>query len=660
MKKIIISYIFTVLCTVMAVYGQSDDPQPASYDDILIPNEVMVQVQRGVTGEQIVALMPSNIDFQIIQLLSARMDIWHFSFDDSAISVQEVIDLLYGLNQVKIAQENTYVYFREVPNDPLYANQWQHPKIQLPDAWDITTGGSSAYGDDIVVCIIESANVMGHPDLSPNHWKNLDEIPGNGIDDDGNGYIDDYNGWNVATNTDNIGTGSHGTQVAGMIGAKGNNGVGVVGANWDVKMMVVAGYNQPFTQAQVVQAYTYPLTMREMWNDSDGAEGAFVVATNASWGIDNANPNNYPIWCAVYDTLGEVGILNCAATTNNNANIDVVGDMPTACPSEFMVSVTATNSNDTSVSGYGVVNVDVAAPGWNIYTTSGGSYGSTSGTSFASPYTAGLIGLLYSIPCESFMDLVKSDPQAAAEAVRDAVFEGVDVTTHLQGRVKYGGRINAKTSIDLLMEAVCAVAAVDVGVKNFVAPESGELTNAEEITVTIRNYGANTQSNIPVYYSIDGGANVNETFTGTLASMEEAVYTFSTLADLSTPQHTYTIVAGTNLGGDEVASNDEKTIEVTNTTLGIEDNPIENTEFIVVTLENNMFDVILNTFEPINENVYLKVYNALGQNIKYQLLEPNSEGSYRHKLDMNFNSSGIYFVSIGTLSKGATKQIIVK
>src|SRR5690606_6807841 len=132
------------------------------------------------------------------------------------------------------------------------------------------------------------------------------------------------------------------------------------------------------------------------------------------------------------------------------------------------------------------------------------------------------------IPCESFMDLVKSDPQAAAEAVRDAVFEGVDVTTHLQGRVKYGGRINAKTSIDLLMEAVCAVAAVDVGVKNFVAPESGELTNAEEITVTIRNYGANTQSNIPVYYSIDGGANVNETFTGTLASMEEAVYTFST------------------------------------------------------------------------------------------------------------------------------------
>lgn len=660
MKKSIIFCLTLGWFVAFGLQAQSDEKQPTSYEDILIPDQVIVQMQPGISGEDIVRLMPQNIGFKIEELLSPTMNIWLFSFDDSLTNVNTVLNQVHELKQVQLAQENTYVYFREVPNDPLYSNQWQHPKIQLPEAWDITTGGTTADGHDIVVCIIESANVMGHPDLSPNHWKNEGEIPNNGIDDDGNGYIDDYNGWNVATNTDQIGTGGHGTQVAGMIGAKGNNNLGVVGANWDVKMMVVAGYNQPFNQAQVVKAYEYPLKMRQMWNDSNGAEGAFVVATNASWGIDNGNPNNYPVWCNIYDDLGEEGVLNCGATTNNNANVDVVGDMPTTCPSEFMVSVTATTSGDTSYTGYGLVHVDVAAPGLNIYTTSGGGYGSTSGTSFASPYTAGLIGLMYSIPCQSFMDLVMTDPQAAAEAVRDAVFNGVDVTAHLEGRVKYGGRINAKTTIDLLMDAVCAIANTDVGVKNFIAPVSGELTNAEEVTITVRNYGANTQSNIPVYYNIDGGANITETFAGTLASMEEATYTFTALADLSTPQHTYTIVAGTNLAGDEVASNDEASVEVTNTTLSFEDIPLENTEFIVVTLENNQFDVLFNTSEPIDENIYIKVYNALGQIVAYQLLEANSEGSYQYKLNMNYNSSGIYYVRVGTSSHGSTKKIIVQ
>src|SRR5690606_25781701 len=222
----------------------------------------------GVSGEEIVRLMPQNIGFQIVELLSPTMNIWLFSFDDTVTNVNSVLNQVHELPQVNLAQENTWVYFREVPNDPLYSNQWPPPKVQLPEAWDITTGGTTANGHDIVVCIIESANVMGHADLSPNHWKNEEEIPNNGIDDDGNGYIDDYNGWNVASNNDQIGTGAHGTQVAGMIGAKGNNELGVVGANWDVKMMVVAGYNQPFNQAQIVKAYEYPLKMRQMWNDS--------------------------------------------------------------------------------------------------------------------------------------------------------------------------------------------------------------------------------------------------------------------------------------------------------------------------------------------------------------------------------------------------------
>src|SRR5690606_8105093 len=282
------------------------------------------------------------------------------------------------------------------PNDPLFNNQWQHPKIESPEAWDITTGGKTATNKDIVVCVIESANVMGHADLKDNHWVNHAEIPNNDIDDDENGYIDDYNGWNVGNNTDNIGNGSHGSAVAGMIGAKGNNGLGVVGANWDVKMMVIAGHNQPFSQANIVEAYSYPLEARQLWNDTNGEEGAFVVATNASWGIDGGNPANYPVWCNIYDTLGEAGILNCGATTNSNMNVDAVGDMPTTCPSDYMVAVTATNTSDIVLAGWGTTNIDVAAPGIGIYSTTTTSYGSDSGTSFASPFTAGVIGLMYS------------------------------------------------------------------------------------------------------------------------------------------------------------------------------------------------------------------------------------------------------------------------
>src|SRR5690606_29591487 len=204
----------------------------------------------------------------------------------------------------------------------------------------------------------------------------------------------------------------------------------------------------------------------------------------------------------------------------------------------------------------------------------------------------------------SFMDIVKSDPQGAAEMVRDALFDGVDQTTHLQALVKTGGRINAKNAIDLLMDAVCVQHNIDVGVKNLVDPVNGELTAAETITVTVRNYGVNAQSNFNVYYSVDGGATVTETFTGTLNSLQEAEFSFTATADLSTVGHTYTIVSGTDIAGDQNVNNEEITVEVTNTcTAGIEANLLENAAPMVLTLENNRFEVILNTLDPIDGNV---------------------------------------------------------
>ncbi|MDQ3101110.1 MAG: S8 family serine peptidase, partial [Bacteroidota bacterium] len=391
----------------------------------------------------------------LLKEVSAPMRIWELEFDHVNVPQQKMLDAVNRHPQVMMAQNDHPVAFRAIPNDPGYANQWQHQNIDSEAAWNITTGGTTADGDEIVVCVIEAANLL-HSDLVGNRWVNNAEVANNGVDDDANGYVDDYDGWNPAAGNDNnLFGGAHGTNVAGMIGAKGNNAAGVAGANWNVKIMVVTVGS--LSQSNVISSYTYPLIQRRRYNDTNGAQGAFVVATNASWGIDNGDPNSYPLWCAIYDTLGTEGILNCGATANNNVNVDVVGDMPTACSSPFMVSVTATNSSDMrTFSGYGVTTIDVGAPGENIYTTSGTTSGSTSntytsGTSFASPLTAGVIGLLYSAPCASMMDLVKSDPQAGAEYVRQKLFQGVEQVGNLPGQTVTGGRINANNSLQLIV-----------------------------------------------------------------------------------------------------------------------------------------------------------------------------------------------------------------
>ena len=244
----------------------------------------------------------------------------------------------------------------------------------------------------------------------------------------------------------------HGTTVSGTIGAVGNNNLFATGVNWNVKIMHV-DFNQ-VSEANSLAAYTYPWVMRKRYNETGGTEGAFVVATNASWGIDFGDPASAPLWCAIYDSLGQAGILNCGATANLNINIDVQGDLPTACPSEYMVAVTATNDNDIrTFSGYGIEQIDVGAPGEDVIQINlNGGPTSTSGTSFASPTVAGLIGLLYASPCSSIGPLAISNPEETALLVRDAIFAGVDPIPSLQSEIKYGGRVNAWNSMQILLQ----------------------------------------------------------------------------------------------------------------------------------------------------------------------------------------------------------------
>ena len=427
-----------------------------------VPGEVIVKLDSRFAPESITnkGLFHHGIaaDLELKESLSELSGIYLFSYDDLAMSEDMIVRTLNDLPFVEAAQLNHYVEERATPNDPQFGSQWHHIDASDNDidsdlAWDITTGGTTANGDRIVVAVLEGGGSnYNHVDLIDNHWVNDAEVPGNGIDDDGNGFVDDYNGWNASSGSDAISAGGHGTSVSGMIGATGNNGNGGAGVNWDVDIMQIQMGG--LTESNVIAAYNYPYTMRNLYNTSNGTQGAFVVATNASWGIDGANPANYPVWCAYYDDLGEVGILNCGATANNNVNIDVVGDMPTGCGSDYMVAVTATNSSDVrTFSGYGATTIDLGAPGENVFLPSGSTgYGGTSGTSFASPCVAGGIALVYSAPCADLASSALLTPQATADAVRSYILNGVDQVPNLAGETVTGGRLNVRNALDLAIE----------------------------------------------------------------------------------------------------------------------------------------------------------------------------------------------------------------
>lgn len=439
-----LSFAFFILLTLPRLQAQA----------VAISGDLLIMLEPGASAHKVADELSTwngvPTGMRVVEEVSKPMRTWLLRFDPARVGQFDMLRAARSLKDVRLAQNNHHLELREVPNDTQYGQQWHHQNINSEAAWDISTGGVTADGDTIVVCIIENAD-LPHADLIANAWYNHQEIPGNGVDDDGNGYVDDYRGWNPNSQTDQVYGGTHGTQVAGMIGASGNNATGVVGANWNVKMMLV--FNSGANDSGVLASHSYPLTMRRIYNQTQGASGAFVVATNGSWGINGGQPADAPIWCAMYDSLGTVGILGCGATANNNVDVDMVGDLPTACPSNYMISVTATDSNDQrTFSGYGLTTIDVGAPGEDVYTTRvGNTYGTNSGTSFATPLTAGVIGLLYSAPCPGLMALVKNDPQQGALHIREALFDGVDQVGNLPGQTVTGGRINAGTSMQLIM-----------------------------------------------------------------------------------------------------------------------------------------------------------------------------------------------------------------
>lgn len=441
-----------------------------------VPGNIMVLLKSETDVDAFCNEMfdESGVAFAPKKKLAQSINLWLIEFDANKIETNQGLSIVERSTSTILAQLNhTNLVVRNAPDDSLYNEQWAFENdgnnggsgtadISANEAWDVTTGGLTTVGDTIVVAVIDGGFDLNHKDLVDNLFINHHEIPQNGIDDDNNGYIDDYQGWDTYSNDYTLPLDNHGTHVAGTVGAKGNNNIGVTGVNWNVKVLPIAGSSS--LESTVIAAYGYVLDMRRKYNQTNGAEGAYIVSTNASFGVDYGQPSNYPLWCAMYDSLGYEGILSAGATANLPVDIDVVGDVPTACSSDFLVSVTNTTSSDVRNSGaaWGNQSIDIGAPGTQIYSLNlFDNYGNNTGTSMATPHVAGAIGLMYSAACNSYFDpSLYSDGELALLMKEKLLSEGIDSVMSMVGQVSSEGRLNLYKAVLSVTDSCLAVSGV--------------------------------------------------------------------------------------------------------------------------------------------------------------------------------------------------------
>jgi serine protease len=435
---------------------------------LIAQHSYIVQLKRNIAlvdkNQSELRSSSSSLVSSIKQIAVEPLNLWEISLTRE-FSNSYIKDVIFKNAEVILVQKNRKFKNRFTPNDSLYSRQWQYENkgnngvvgadIDADKAWDITIGGKTSNGDQIVVAVIDDGLNLDHPDLISNLWVNKNEIPNNKIDDDGNGYIDDYRGWNVKDLNDQVTEdASHGTPVAGVIGARGNNGIGVTGVNWDVKLMPI--FYGTTTESNALASYSYIYKQRKLYNETNGAKGAFIVATNASWGIDGGKAEEAQLWCSIFDSLGSVGVLNAGATANNDVNVDKVGDLPTSCESEFLISVTnITKQNNRSIAGYGEKSIDLGAYGEGAFTLTKSGYGTFGGTSCATPHVAGAIALLYSIKCDEFSSLIKDNPLRAALLVKDAILTSTKPLDATANITTTGGILNLYNAVSMLSKDYC-------------------------------------------------------------------------------------------------------------------------------------------------------------------------------------------------------------
>ncbi len=406
-------------------------PPPPALEEVLRPahvaGEVLVKFKAGASPS---AADSFRVQFGAHALARFRSggERWRLG---AGHTEAEAIATLKQSPLVEYAEPNYTLSIDRTPNDPRYGELYglhntgqtggtPGADIDAERAWGISTGSPN-----VVVALIDTGVDYTHPDLAPNMWTNPGEIPGNGVDDDGNGYVDDVRGWDFYNHdNDPMDDHSHGTHTAGTIGAVGNNGIGVVGVAWTVKILPLKflGADGSGSTSDAVLAIEY-------------ATAAHADVMSNSWGGGGFSQ-------ALLDAIREAsdaGILFVAAAGNSSYDNDVYPNYPSNYDVPNVVAVAATDSNDNLAyfSNYGATTVDLGAPGVDTLSClPGNSYGTKSGTSMATPHVSGVAALIRAVA-----------PGIDLTHLKARLLAAVDPVPALAGRTVTGGRLNAFLAI---------------------------------------------------------------------------------------------------------------------------------------------------------------------------------------------------------------------
>jgi subtilisin family serine protease len=381
--------------------------------------------------------------------------------------------LAHDADVAAFEQDATRAADTAAANDPLQSQQWALSKIHASQAWNISTGSSK-----VVVAVIDTGIDYDNTDLAANMWVN----PNAG--NDGFGY--DLHGYDFANNdSDPTDDNGHGTHVAGIIGAVGNNGVGVIGVNWSVSLMSVKFLNADGSGSlsNAIRAINYVTMMRTVY-DVD------VRVINASWGSTTFSA----AMNTAIQATGNAGILFVTAAGNSAANNDATGQYPANYAATNILSVAASDKKDNlaSFSNYGATTVDVAAPGVTIYSTLlDDTYGAYSGTSMAAPYVSAIAALCWAVNADATID-----------EVREAIIDGCDTTAGLAGKVASNGRVDAYKTLEIIVSQMDAGPSI-----NAIAASSSDVYVGSSITLSAAGIATTTGTITSVSFYRDANGN---------------------------------------------------------------------------------------------------------------------------------------------------------
>ncbi len=388
-----------------------------------VPGEILIKFQPNARAEDR-ANARAQLGASHIRTFHTGAEHWRLG---KGVSVEEALGRMKGNPHVKYAEPNYIITADLIPDDPRFPEMWglnntgqtggtPDADIDAPEAWTVSQGSSN-----VLVGVIDTGVDYNHPDLAANIWTNPGEIPGNGIDDDGNGFVDDVHGYDFYNNDgDPFDDNGHGTHTSGTIGAVGNNGIGVTGVNWHVKIMALKFLSSGGSGSTdgAVRAVEYSTMMG-------------VHLTSNSWGGGGFSQT-------LYDAIADAGahdIPFVVAAGNSSANVDTSPTYPCSYDLASIICVAATDHNDAlaSFSNFGAVGVDLGAPGVDILSTlPGNSYGVYSGTSMATPHVAGVAALIKSL-----------SPTIPVAQLKSVLMNSGDSKPALNGKTVSGKRLNA-------------------------------------------------------------------------------------------------------------------------------------------------------------------------------------------------------------------------